>query len=138
LHHPQIGDRAAEDLHVLDLSGHDCFFHALFFEEAQHLAELAHANPGDVFSELLDLRIGFFANRSDGNRYAGFARAFEHQKRKTSVTCDETKFHRGYFTTPRLEDSMKVISSWTSGISLISERMRSIAWEVLSFAESSR
>src|SRR5438105_14997669 len=99
---------------MLDLTGHDCFFHAFLFEKAQHLAELAHANPRHVFSKFLDLRIGFFTNRGDSNRHAGFARAFEHQKRKTSVTCDETKFHRGYFTTPRLEDSMKVISSWTS------------------------
>ena len=38
LEHAHVRQSAAEDLHVLDLTGHDRLLHALAFEEADHLA----------------------------------------------------------------------------------------------------
>jgi hypothetical protein len=39
---------------------------------------------------VLDLWIGFFANRGHGNFNTGFARTFQHKERKAAVTRDQT------------------------------------------------
>ena len=75
---------------MFDLSSHDRFFDTLVFKKAQHLAQLSDANPSNVVSNFLDLWISFFADGRDGNFNAGLARAFDNQKRKTTVTCDQT------------------------------------------------
>ena len=45
---------------------------ALVFKEAEHLAQLADANPGQSIGEAFDRRIGLFANGGHGD---GCARA---------------------------------------------------------------
>src|SRR5204863_9724840 len=93
LDHAQIWNRAAEDLHVLDLASHNRLLDTFALKEPQHLAQLADTYPRHVVSDAFDFRIGFFTNRSDGDLRAGFACAFDDQKRELSVARDQTEFH---------------------------------------------
>ncbi len=75
---------------MLDLTGHDRFFHTLVFEEAQHLAELANADPGQIISQAFNLWIGLFTDGGHGDAGACFARTFQNKKRKSPVSGNET------------------------------------------------
>ena len=72
LEHSYIGQRAAENLDVLDLSGHDRALDALALEEANHLPQLTDADPRDApvrrLRDALNDRVGLFANRRDRQR----------------------------------------------------------------------
>ena len=78
---------------MFDLAGHDRFLDAFIFEEANHFAELADANPRQTIGYAFNFRIGFFANSGDGDLRAGLTRAFQHQKRKPAVAGNQTDFH---------------------------------------------
>ena len=70
---------------MLDLTGHDGFFHPFAFEEADHLSQLANADPLHPFSQALDFPIGFFMNSYNGESGAGTPGAFKHQEGKLAL-----------------------------------------------------
>ena len=85
--HARVRNGAAEDLHVLDLAGHDRFVDACGFEETEHLAELANAYPGQMLSQAFNRRVSLFANGGHSYGSTGPASALKHKERKPAVAC---------------------------------------------------
>ena len=92
--HACVGNGAAEDLHVLDLTGHHRTLDAFVLEEANHLSQLANTYPNDVVRNALDLRVGFLANGGNRKRNTGSPRPFNNQKRKATIAGNKTVVHR--------------------------------------------
>src|SRR5438477_13183071 len=79
---------------MLDLPGHDRTLHALALEEANHTPKLPDADPQDALRHALNRGVCLLTNRRDRQRHASLARSFEHEKRKTSVACDQSVMHK--------------------------------------------
>ncbi len=94
LEHPHVGQRAAEDLDVLDLTRHDGLLHALALEEAYHPPELADADPRHAVGHLLDGRVGLLAYGRDRDLDARAPRALHDQKGELAVARDESVSHK--------------------------------------------
>src|ERR1041385_3512392 len=75
--HPHVRHRAAENLHVPDLTRHDRLLHTLALEEANHATELPDADPRQAFGDLLDSRVGLFLDGRDGDLSARAPRALD-------------------------------------------------------------
>src|SRR5436309_12797901 len=96
---------------MLDLPGHDRTLHALALEEANHAPKLPDADPQDALRHALNRRVCLLTNRRDRQRHASLARTFEHEKRKTSVACDQSVTHRTLNEFSRLGSKYKSIAS---------------------------
>jgi hypothetical protein len=105
LEHAHVRQRAAENLHVLDLPGHDRALYALAFEETDHPPQLSDADPLDATARLrrhaLNCRIGLLADRRNRQRRPRPPRPFKHEKRKLAVACDESVTHKRAVTSDK-------------------------------------
>ena len=88
---PPVGLDAAEDLLVLDLSGHDGAGDAFALESLDQLRQLAQRQPMHRSrAVLLDLGEGLFLDGRDHDLHALRARRVQHEERKLAVAGDET------------------------------------------------
>src|SRR5437763_8324595 len=78
---------------MLDLPGHDRTLDALALEEANHTPKLPDADPQDALRHALNRGVCLLTNRRDRQRDASLARSFEHEKRETSVACNQSVTH---------------------------------------------
>ena len=111
-------------------------------------AQFAEAHPVEPLGGALECRRSFFANGDHGHFDAAAARAFEHEKRKITVSGDQAPIpllrclarrpRSSYFVKPRSADSINRIRVKTSSESERVPRIFSTACVVLSFERSSR
>ena len=92
--HPHVRERPAEDLHVLDLPGHDRLLHALALEEADHPPQLADADPLDALGHALDAGVGLLPDGHHRQLRPSPPRALDDQEGELAVARDQTVTHK--------------------------------------------